>query len=89
MSSVIASNIPSKTTPAQVKEFFESQAGEVSDLIPLADNGKVQKFEVLFKDHKSVSTALDLSDAYIDEVAIRVDEIPELTDGQVGKAPQQ
>lgn len=44
MSSVIASNIPSKTTPAQVKEFFESQAGEVSDLIPLADNGKVQKF---------------------------------------------
>ena len=89
MSSVIASNIRSNTTPAHVNEFFESQAGEVSDLIPLDDNGKVQKFEVLFKDHKSVSTALDLSDAYIDDVAIRVDEVPELPDGQVGKAPQQ
>ncbi|EMG47945.1 hypothetical protein G210_1577 [Candida maltosa Xu316] len=68
MSSVIASDIPSKTTPAQVREFFETQVGKVQDLIPLGD---------------------DLSDAYIDGVAIRVDEVPELTDGQTGKAPQQ
>ncbi|KAL6451663.1 hypothetical protein SBY92_002969 [Candida maltosa Xu316] len=89
MSSVIASDIPSKTTPAQVREFFETQVGKVQDLIPLGDDGKVKKYEVLFVSSTSVKPALDLSDAYIDGVAIRVDEVPELTDGQTGKAPQQ
>lgn len=89
MSSVIASNIPSNTTPAEVREYFSKQAGEVSDLIPLGDDGKVKKYEILFKDKTSVKAALDLSDSYIDGIAIRVDEVPELTDGQVGKAPQQ
>lgn len=89
MSSVIASNIPSKTTPAEIREFFTKQAGEVSDLIPLGDDGKFKKYEILFKNKASMKPALDLNDSYIDDVAIRVDEVPELTDGQTDKAPQQ
>lgn len=89
MSSVIASDIPSTTTPAQVRKFF-SFAGKITNLIPLGDDGKVKKYEIVFASPKAVSTALLLNDAELDNQFIRVDEIKEITDGgEKGKAPQQ
>ncbi|CAK9441542.1 uncharacterized protein LODBEIA_P54100 [Lodderomyces beijingensis] len=87
MSSVIASDIPSQTTPAEVRKFF-SFAGKITNLIPLGDDGKVKKYEVVFASPKAVSTALLLNDAELNNGFIRVDEIKEITDGETGKAPQ-
>ncbi|KAI5968173.1 uncharacterized protein KGF55_000002 [Candida pseudojiufengensis] len=87
MSSVIVSNTPN-VPPSKIIEFF-SFCGSVKDLIPLGkdENGK-GKYEVLFNSPKAVSTALLLNDAELDNTFIRVDEVPAITDGEVGKAPQ-
>ncbi|KAI5967206.1 hypothetical protein CANMA_003263 [Candida margitis] len=86
--SVIASNIPSHVPPAKVSEFF-SFCGKVSDLVPLEDNGKTKKYQVVFANNKAVSTALLLNDAELDNAFIKVEEDLELTDGAKGLAPQQ
>lgn len=86
--SVIASNIPSHVSPAKVSEFF-SFCGKVSDLVPLEDNGKTKKYQVLFASPKAVSTALLLNDAELENSFIKVEEDLELTDGAKGLAPQQ
>ncbi|CAX41789.1 conserved hypothetical protein [Candida dubliniensis CD36] len=88
MSSVIASNIPSDVSPAKVKEFF-SFCGKITDLKPLGDNGKVKKYEVVFASPKAVSTALLLSDAELENSFIKVEEVPEITEGETGLAPEQ
>lgn len=86
--SVIASNIPSQTSPAKVSEFF-SFCGKVSDLVPLEDNGKTKKYQVVFASPKAVSTALLLNDAELENSFIKVEEDLEITDGAKGLAPQQ
>lgn len=86
--SVIASNIPSQTSPAKVSEFF-SFCGKVSDLVPLEDNGKTKKYQVVFASPKAVSTALLLNDAELENSFIKVEEDLEITDGAKGLSPQQ
>ena len=88
MSSVIASNIPSDVSPVKVREFF-SFCGKITDLKPLDDNGKVKKYEVVFASPKAVSTALLLSDAELENTFIKVEEVPEITEGETGLAPEQ
>ncbi|KAI5949071.1 hypothetical protein KGF57_004901 [Candida theae] len=86
--SVIASNIPSHVAPAKVSEFF-SFCGKVSDLVPLEDNGKTKKYQVVFASPKAVSTALLLNDAELENSFIKVEEDLEITDGAKPLAPQQ
>ncbi|EMG47942.1 vip1 Protein vip1 [Candida maltosa Xu316] len=80
MSSVIVSNIPSSVSPVKIREFF-SFCGKIEDLVPLDDNEKVKKYEVVFASPKAVSTALLLNDAELDNAFIKVEEVPEITDG--------
>ena len=52
------------------------------------DNGKVKKYEVVLLP-KAVSTALLLSDAELENTFIKVEEVPEITEGETGLAPEQ
>lgn len=88
MSSVIASHIPSNVTPEKIREFF-SFCGKIDSLNQIEDDGKFKKYEVVFASPKAVSTALLLSDTELDNTFIKVEEVPEITDGATGVAPQQ
>ncbi|RCK64884.1 Protein vip1 [Candida viswanathii] len=88
MPSVIASHIPSDVTPAKVEEFF-SFCGKIDNLIPLDDDGKFKKYEVVFASPKATETALLLSDVELHGTFIKVEEPPAITDGATGLAPEQ
>ena len=43
----------------------------------------------MFASPKAVSTALLLSDAELENTFIKVEEVPEITEGETGLAPEQ